>query len=193
MARRWTGLVLGIAVVGALVLSACALRGSGGGAAGDPGAVPAGAADIGSPEGRVLAAMGYDTADLAVADQAMTQVEATPSAGPGAGHGPGRKRRIARVWLARHVLHGEAVVETPNGNKTVDVQRGTVTAIDDKSVTVKSSDGFTQTWTFGSPIHVVQHRTTVQPGAITVGTQIGIAGLKEGSTLTARLIVVPKQ
>jgi hypothetical protein len=60
-------------------------------------------------------------------------------------------------------------------------------------VTVKSADGFTQTWTFGTPIRVVEHRTTVQPSAITVGTEIGLAGARQGSTVTARLIVVPRK
>jgi len=184
-------LVLGVAVVGVLSLGACGVRGpaGSGGPAGD-----ADAAQVGSPEGQVLAAMGYDLADLAVADQAMTEV--APSTGPdgGPGAGPGRKKwRPGRAWLGKRVLHGEVVVETPNGNKTVDVQRGTVTAIDAKSVTVKSSDGFTQTWTFGNPIHVVEHRTAVQPSAIAVGTEIGVAGVKEGSTLTARLIVIPRK
>ncbi len=191
MARRGMALVLGVAVVGVLSLGACGVRGpaGSGGPAGD-----ADAAQVGSPEGQVLAAMGYDLADLAVADQAMTEV--APSTGPdgGPGAGPGRKKwRPGRAWLGKRVLHGEVVVETPNGNKTVDVQRGTVTAIDAKSVTVKSSDGFTQTWTFGNPIHVVEHRTAVQPSAIAVGTEIGVAGVKEGSTLTARLIVIPRK
>ena len=61
-------------------------------------------------------------------------------------------------------LHGEAVVKTKDGGtKTVAVQRGEVTAIDGDSVTVKSTDGFTLTWTFGDELRVVERRTTVRP------------------------------
>jgi hypothetical protein len=47
------------------------------------------------------------------------------------------------------------------------------------------------TWTFGSPIHVIEHRTTVQPTDLEAGDVIGVAGIKDGDTDTAKLIVVP--
>jgi hypothetical protein len=94
--------------------------------------------------------------------------------------------------LGQHVEHGEVVVQTKKGDKTVDVQRGTVTAITGSSVTVKSADGFTQTWAFGSPLRVVEHRATVQPSEVKTGIQIGVAGVKNGSTVTANLIVIPE-
>ena len=57
--------------------------------------------------------------------------------------------------------------------------------------TVKSSDGFSETWTFGSPINVIEHRTTVQPSNVTTGETVGLAGTKSGSNLTATLMVIP--
>ena len=45
-------------------------------------------------------------------------------------------------------------VQTDDATLTVVAQRGVVTAIDATSVTVKSTDGFTLTWIFGSPITV---------------------------------------
>ena len=104
-----------------------------------------------------------------------------------------RHPRYKRVRFAfrKGLQHGEAVVTTDEGTKTVVVQRGTVTAIDASSVTVKSADGFTLTWKFGSPLHVVEHRTQIQPSAIAVGTEVGVAGAKEGDSSVARLIVVP--
>ena len=69
------------------------------------------------------------------------------------------RRLTVRRALARNVEHGEMVVKTKDGDKTIDVQRGTVTAITATTVTVKSTDGFTETWTFGNPIHVIEHRT----------------------------------
>jgi hypothetical protein len=94
--------------------------------------------------------------------------------------------------LRKGVLHGEATLTMKDGTvRVIAAQRGTVTAIDDKSVTVKSSDGFTQTWTFGSPLTVIEHRSTIAPSAIKVGTEVGVAGPENGTTLTARLVVVP--
>jgi hypothetical protein len=176
MVRTRITVVVGL-VVAVLGLAACGSK------------EDAATASVGSPEAQVLAAMGFDLADLAVADQSLIQADPTPSAGPGRK----KPRPPGKVRIAKNVLHGEVVVETKDGIKTVAVQRGTVTAINDKTVTVKSSDGFTQTWTFGTPIRVVEHRTTVQPSAIAVGTQIGLAGVKEGSTVTARLIVIPRK
>jgi hypothetical protein len=48
-----------------------------------------------------------------------------------------------------------------------------------------------ETWTFGNPIHVVEHRTSVQPSNVTTGEQVGVAGTKTGGNLTASLLVIP--
>jgi hypothetical protein len=139
-----------------------------------------------TPEATALTAVGFSEPDLAPA------ADPTPSASASAAAKPHKARRPAlRRQLAQHVEHGEVVVQTKEGDKTVDVQRGTVTAITGSSVTVKSADGFTQTWAFGSPLRVVEHRTTVQPSEVKAGIQIGVAGVKNGSTVTANLIVIP--
>jgi hypothetical protein len=177
-ANRRFGLMIAttaLGVVGLLGLTAC-----GRGANADP---------LASPEQSALAAIGINPADMALASDPSPG----PSSGPGArlGNGNGRRVRFIRIALRRNILHGEATVQTKDGVKTIEVQRGTVTAIDDKTMTVKSTDGFTVTWTFGSPIHVIEHRTTVQPSAIKVGTEVGVAGTTDGNTATATLIVEP--
>jgi outer membrane murein-binding lipoprotein Lpp len=142
-----------------------------------------------SAEGQALAAMGFDVKDLAAETGDGVTGAPDASAAP-----DGRRRHKAgsgRVLLRRNVLHGEAVVQTDTGTKTVDVQRGTVTAIDATGLTVKSADGFTLTWKFGSPLHVIEHRTTVQASAVKVGTEIGIAGTRDGDTVSAHLILIP--
>jgi hypothetical protein len=120
---------------------------------------------------------------------------ATPAPGRSAGQNGGarRKHRLLRYTFGKGMMHGEAVVQTEEGTKTVVVQRGTVTAIDAKSVTVKSTDGFTLVWTFGDPLTVLERRTQVQPSAVAIGTEVGIAGAKSGDSPTARLIVIPKK
>lgn len=151
-------------------------------------------------DGQALAAMGFDAADLDV-DQVADPAPSSSGA-PGDQAGPGkqrgergqewRNRHRARVLLRQNILHGEVVVQTRDGGtKTVAVQRGAVTAIDGDSMTVKSTDGFTMTWTFGDKLRVVERRTTVQSSDIRVGTTVGVAGAKDGDDGVARLIVVP--
>ncbi|MGW9197764.1 hypothetical protein [Micromonospora chersina] len=151
-------------------------------------------------DGQALAALGVDAGDLEVDPVAAPAPSA--SAAPGEQAGPQdkrgeraqewRKRHRARVLLRKNTLHGEVVVQTKDGGtKTVAVQRGQVTAIDAKSMTVKSTDGFTMTWTFDEKLRVVERRTTVQSSDIKVGTTVGVAGAKDGDSGVARLIVVP--
>jgi len=153
------------------------------------------AADM-SPEASALTALGFSP------DEVVPVADPTPAPSASAGaHGgasgnakakhPALRRLTVRRTLARNVEHGEMVVSTKDGDKTIDVQRGTVTAISSTTVTVKSSDGFTETWTFGSPINVIEHRTTVQPSNVTTGETVGLAGTKSGSNLTATLMVIP--
>jgi hypothetical protein len=158
-------------------------------------AASAAAADM-SPEASALTALGF------APDEVVPAADPTPSpaASAGADGGasgnakakhPALRRLTIRRALARNVEHGEVVVNTKDGDKTIDVQRGTVTAISSTTITVKSTDGFTETWTFGSPIHVIEHRTTVQPSNVTTGETVGLAGTKSGSNLTATLMVIP--
>lgn len=179
--RRVSLVVLG-GVVAVLGLAGCAA--TGGGAT----AVPAGSAEV-SAEARALALMGYDTGELgAGAEPVATQApDPTPTARAGR-----RDRDRPRAALRRNTLHGEVVVKTRGGTKTVVVQRGTVTAITATTVTVKSIDGFTLTWTFGDKLRVLERRTTVQPKDVAVGAVVGLAGAKDGDKPVARLVVVRK-
>jgi hypothetical protein len=137
-------------------------------------------------EETALTALGIPTTELGPAGTPTTD----PSAA-GKRHPKAAARLKIRRALGRDVEHGEVVVQTKDGDKTVDVQRGAVTAINDTTVTVKSADGYTLTWKIGSSIRVIEHRTTVQPKDVTTGAQVGIAGTKDGSTVTATLIVIP--
>jgi len=144
-----------------------------------------------TPEASALTAVGFSTDDVVVSGK-LTDPTPGDSSPAAPGHG-GHHRSALRLRraLLRNVEHGEVVVETKDGDKTIDVQRGTVTAISSTTVTVKSTDGFTETWTFGNPIHVIEHRTTVQPSNVTTGETVGVAGTKSGGNLTASLLVIP--
>ncbi|MBO4205297.1 hypothetical protein [Micromonospora echinofusca] len=191
---RWGVVTTGLLAAVALGVSGCG--GTGGPGAGSAaGPVVDVVAALGA-EGQALAALGFDAADLDVEPVAAPAPSAStgPERGPRGERGDGwRKRHQARVLLRKkNTLHGEVVVQTKEGTKTVAVQRGEVTAVDGKSVTVKSSDGFTMTWSFGENLRVVERRTTIQPSAVAVGATIGVAGTKDGTTAVARLILLKK-
>jgi hypothetical protein len=93
-----------------------------------------------------------------------------------------RPGRVLPGLAAVGALHGELTVPAPNGKyQTVDVQRGTVTNISASSLTVKSSDGFTKTYTITKRLasgvskgDEVQVRATDSNGKTTV---TGLAAL----------------
>ncbi|MFF5177207.1 hypothetical protein ACFY2Q_04160 [Micromonospora sp. NPDC000316] len=146
-------------------------------------------------DGQALAAMGFDADDLDVQNVAAP-ASPSPSAAEKARPKRGeewRKRRQARVLLRKNTMHGEVAVQTKDGGtRTVAVQRGEVTAIDGDSMTVKSTDGFTMTWTFGDDLRIVERRATVQPSEVKVGAKLGVAGAKDGDKGVARLILIPR-
>ncbi|GIM96597.1 hypothetical protein [Paractinoplanes toevensis] len=143
-----------------------------------------------------LAVAGCGAPAAAVSDEAIalqqvgfeTGLVDTPSADASAGDAP---RKALRKYLRRNTLHGEVVIQTKkSGAKTVVVQRGSVTAVDKDSVSVKSADGFTLTWKFGDKLRVVQDRKQVESSALKTGTEIGIAGTRDGDVTSARLIAI---
>jgi hypothetical protein len=151
---------------------------------------------VASAEAEALAAMGVDPADIVPGEQIADPT--SPSAAPkDRAKGDGRrleawaKRHPAKVFLARNVLHGEAVVQTKDGNITVAVQRGEVTAISSDSITVKSADGVTWTWKFDPKLRVIENRATIQPSQVKAGAKVALAGPKNGDQLMARLIIIP--
>jgi hypothetical protein len=130
-----------------------------------------------SPDGQALAAIGVDPANL--------QLTASTTS-----DGKHPKLKALRTKLRKNVLHGSTVVKTKSGTETIAVQRGSVTAVTSTSVTVKSSDGFSQTWTLGDKLTVVKNKAKAAPSDIKQGAAVGLAGTQTGNTTTARLIVL---
>jgi hypothetical protein len=142
--------------------------------------------------GAQAAAPAADVADAAVEMVALQEVGfAAADAGDTATEAPGVRPRAVRGLLRKNTLHGEVVVRTREGEeRTVVVQRGEVTAADDKGFTVKSSDGYEVTWTFGDKLRVAQNRKKIDRSAVKAGVQVGVGGVRDGSAVTARLIIV---
>ncbi|MFI1994336.1 hypothetical protein [Actinoplanes sp. NPDC020271] len=130
--------------------------------------------------------------DVASEAVALQTVGFTTDESPSATTPDGVRPRVVRKLLRRNALHGEVTVQAKDGTKTVVVQRGTITAVDDKSVTVKSTDGFQLTWSYGDPLRIVQQRKAADRTVLKAGAEVGIGGVQDGSATAARLIVVKK-
>jgi hypothetical protein len=145
-------------------------------------------------DAQALQSLGFSPSQVSlVADDVRATPSASASPGTHAGNGANLRRlrhRLLRFGFGNRLEHGEATVQTDNGTKDVVVQRGSVTAITDTSVTVRSADGFTLTWTFGNPFTVIKDQAKIQPNSVPVGAHVGIAGSKDGSAVDARLMVV---
>jgi len=182
MVRRRIGVTIAAAAIAAIGLFGTAACSS-----------PAAAAAL-TPAQSALTALGFSTDDVTTANGDTPAAD--PSTGPGkttAKHPRLRRLAIRRMALRGHVEHGQVTVQTKKGDQTLDVQRGTVTAINSTTMTVKSTDGFSWTWNVSGQMTVIQHRTSITPSAITTGETVGVAGTQSGSTPTAKLIVVPNK
>jgi len=108
---------------------------------------------------------------------AASQVQPTPTH-PGFG---GMGSRIP-------ILHGQAVLSKPGGGyQTVAFQRGTVTAVSTGSITLKSTDGFTQTYTINDSTVVGAHRAGIS--SVKSGDTASVIATVSGKTFTAMRII----
>jgi hypothetical protein len=146
-------------------------------------------------DAQALQTLGYAPVDLRVTGTgADTVTDSSDSDASATDDGaPARRGRHPRLrYLFQHALHGEATVQTDEGLKTVVAQRGTLTEVTDSTITVNSSDGYTVTWMLGASTVVVVERVRSTISAVAVGTEVGVAGSREGDTVTLRLLVVPR-
>jgi len=146
--------------------------------------------------------------------------QSAPQSAPGhSGEAPGQQNRQDKKVQHSQPLHGEEVVKNADGTfQTVLEQRGTVESVSGSAVTVKSEDGFTQTYTVNGDTKITRIPPAASPGAtpgpgatpspggksddgkrlkptdgtiadIAAGDTVRIAGVKDGDTATAKRIV----
>ena len=94
---------------------------------------------------------------------------------------------------AQHVKHpGQHGTFTratrKHGTQTRDFQRGTVTAVNPGSITLRSRDGFTATYTVDLQTKVRKDKQGAQIGQVAVGDRVGLVAAKNGATDAARHI-----
>jgi hypothetical protein len=86
------------------------------------------------------------------------------------------------------IVHGQAVLAKRGGGyQMIDYQRGAVTAVSMGSITVKSTDGFTQTYAVTGSTIVGAQRGGI--GSITSGDQASVIATVSGKTVTATKII----
>jgi hypothetical protein len=109
---------------------------------------------------------------------------------PRAGEYPGLRR-----LLLRRVEHGEVTLKGKDDKPVVvDIQRGKVTAVSPTSISLKSEDGFTATYTVSSDTRIRVDGERKAIGDVRVGKSAGLIATKAstaaGSAATARFVVV---
>ena len=110
---------------------------------------------------------------------------ATPAPGGKAfKRGPGMLRDRGHLLGMGGALHGSFVVPDGSGGyRTVMMQRGAATKVSDTSITVRSDDGFEQTYAITGDTAVGADRQGVN--GIAKGADVVVMGEKKGSGVTA--------
>jgi hypothetical protein len=94
----------------------------------------------------------------------------------------------AGLGLPGGLVHGQVVMARQGGGyRTVDVQRGKVTAVNSTSITLKSSDGYTASYAIAVSTIVDAQRDGI--GSVKVGNRVSIVATVSGSKATAVRIV----
>src|SRR3954454_20788992 len=87
------------------------------------------------------------------------------------------------------VLHGEATVEKPGGGTTVvHFQSGVISAIGGSTVTVKSTDGFTSTFTVNGTTRISLNGTDGTLSKLAKNDKVRVMGVVNGSSTVAKLV-----
>jgi hypothetical protein len=95
-----------------------------------------------------------------------------------AGNGQGNGDLSSIPGRLGGTLHGEVTRPTPTGGtETLLVQTGSGTAAGDTEVTVKSTDGFTETYAVSATTTV---RGPAKAAGFTVGSQVTVVATKDG-------------
>jgi hypothetical protein len=86
-------------------------------------------------------------------------------------------------------LHGEFTIRKPDGNgfQTVAVQTGEVTAVSPSSITVKSEDGFSRTYSVDENTVVGSGRDGI--GTVKTGDTVRVAGVVDGGQAKAAAVM----
>jgi hypothetical protein len=135
--------------------------------------------------GAALAGGGGGAGDEAALAASGGTSTATPAPGGKAfKHGMGLLRGRGHLLGMGGALHGSFVVPDGSGGyRTLMMQRGAATKVSDTSITVRSEDGFEQTYAITADTAVGADRQGVN--GIAKGADVAVTGEKKGSGVTA--------
>jgi hypothetical protein len=142
------------------------------------------------------ALLGGIGAGLAYADPTPTPTppptaSASPTASPSTRAERKAERRADGIRprpLLRRALHGEVTLAGKQ-HRVVAFQRGPIEAIEASSVTVRSEDGFTETYLIDDETKVRKGQGVDVPRSdLKPGDRVYVVALEDGSTLTAKRV-----
>lgn len=131
-----------------------------------------------------LTVLALTAGGIAWAESSSPATGPTPVSQAHAGHDGESMPHHGGHWrhgFDRRVLHGEMVLQTPTGFVTAVVARGTVTAIDADSISVKSADGVTTTFAIDAKTKARSAGKVVPLTDVHTGDTVGVLGIKKGS------------
>ncbi|WAH98296.1 hypothetical protein [Arthrobacter sp. MMS18-M83] len=130
---------------------------------------------------------------------------ASPGTTPPATTPPGNAKHFPVLprSFAGPDIHGEFTVKNKDGTFTTMVtQRGTVQSVSDSNISVKSDDGFTQSYAITSSTSIVKFPAagtgtqgrrpslqTIKATDLKAGDTVAVSGTKSGTTVTANRII----
>jgi len=132
-------------------------------------------------------------AGIATADTPAASPSASPttSAAPKADQRPAdqdRERTKKHRSLQNRALHGEATVGSAKKQRVVTFQRGAVAKVSATSITVKSVDGFTATYTVDAKTKVRKDKALVTIADVKAADTVRVLATKDGSTALAKSV-----
>jgi hypothetical protein len=135
----------------------------------------------------ILAAAVLAVGGIAVAQSMSSNGTTTGQGGPGGLAGGGGPMGGGGIGMMRDALHGDFTVSDGSGGYATDrLQTGTVTAVTSTSLTVKSDDGYTQTYVLGSSTTV--NSTNDKLSDIAANDTVTVVATVSGDTATATAV-----
>jgi hypothetical protein len=134
-----------------------------------------------------------DSLDAMALDTALGSLSDDPGGTPDGRMGDrmGPRHRFGGGMVDR-LLHGEVVLKGKDGKPvTVAVQTGEVTGVTADSVTVKSEDGYSRTWTLNGDTVYRSLRDKASKSDVKVGTTVRLAGPVTNGQATAKIVGIP--
>lgn len=138
-----------------------------------------------------LAASGVLAAGLGAGALGVASAAAPTPSAPSAPSQTARPKadhpRHPRPLLGR-VIHGQGTVKTRQGWETLVVQRGQIVSVSATSLTLRSSDGFTSTYTLNSATKVRARGQAATVGELKPGERAMVLAVKQGNALLAKRV-----